>query len=281
MASIAAWQNPDGGWPYHPGGPSWTEPTAYALLALQAGPARSDAVAGAVRWLRMAQRPDGGWPVQQGIEMSAWVTAVVLLAGAEVIGPEPYRRGIAWLVRGTGGGFGWGYRLRRIVLGSNQADTESGWPWTSGTAAWVTPTALSLLALRKAHRETPAPELQNRLQAGRAFLQQHACSDGGWNYGCPRVLNVDACSYPETTGAALLGLSGSDSPQVRAACLWGREQLSECRSSEGQSWLRLGLLAHGRLLPGPVPSWPHRTLQNAALGMLADAAQRGRNVFLD
>ena len=33
LALLKATQNPDGGWGYFPGKPSWLEPTAYALLA--------------------------------------------------------------------------------------------------------------------------------------------------------------------------------------------------------------------------------------------------------
>jgi hypothetical protein len=117
---------------------------------------------------------------------------------------------------------------------------------------------------------------------GAAYLLAHVCSDGGWNHGAARALDYDARSYPETTGVALLALSGSDGPIIRKACGWARAQLPACQTSEGESWLRLGLLAHGQLPPDvAAPERPARTIQNAALALLASAAGEGRNPFLE
>jgi hypothetical protein len=95
-------------------------------------------------------------------------------------------------------------------------------------------------------------------------------------------LDYDACSYPETTGVALLALAGKDSPVIRKACHWAQAQLAGCRTSEGESWLRLGLLAHAQLPPRtPAAVRPARTVQNAALALLASAAAAGSNAFLE
>jgi hypothetical protein len=117
---------------------------------------------------------------------------------------------------------------------------------------------------------------------GASFLIRHACSDGGWNYGAPRALGFEARSYPETTGIALLALHGIDSSEVRKACALAQVQLANCRSSEAESWLRLGLLAHRQLpLDAPPPVRTPRTVQNSALASLASAAEHGVNIFLD
>jgi hypothetical protein len=58
-AFLKATQNPDGGWGYFPGKPSWLEPTAYALLAL-AGE-RGAALDRGWNLLRSWQRPDGAF----------------------------------------------------------------------------------------------------------------------------------------------------------------------------------------------------------------------------
>jgi hypothetical protein len=280
MVSLLESQNPDGGWPYQRGGPSWTEPTAYALLALMTQAPVSEPVARGLRWLGAAQRPDGGWPPQQAVGQSAWMTAVAVLLGPAALGRRAYWRGIDWIVRQSGEDTDFFSRARQFLTGD--AQRSPGWPWFPGTSAWVTPTALSMLALRKAARRADSPRIRARLDMGTKCLLQHACSDGGWNYGAARALDYDANSYPETTGVALLALRGQDAPAIRKACSWAQARLPGCRTSEGESWLRLGLLAHGQLPPNaPAPARPPRTVQNAALALLTADAAAGRNRFLE
>jgi len=283
MVSLLVSQNPDGGWPYQRGGPSWTEPTAYALLALMGQGSVAEPVKRGLRWLRATQRPDGGWPPQPAVRQSAWVTAVTALLGPAALGSDAYRRGVVWIVRQTGEETSFLSRVQQFLTGNGESYRGyDGWPWFPGTSAWVTPTALSMLALRKAARYADFAQILGRLDRGASYLLQHVCSDGGWNHGAARALDYDARSYPETTGVALLALSGKDAPAIRRACGWARAQLSGCRTSEGESWLRLGLLAHGQLPPNaPPPARPPRTIQNAALALLASAAAEGRNPILD
>ena len=284
MRNLLECQNRDGGWPYHYGGPSWTEPTAYALLALSGNRPAAEPVERALAWLRATQRRDGGWAPAPAVGPSTWVSAVALLLGPAMLGDAPYRRGVAWLLDQTGAETSFLTRLRTLIAGSQMPPEQRfpGWPWFPGASAWVTPTALSMLALRKALRVEPSTAVQHRVQTGTSFLLRHACSDGGWNYGAPRALGFEARSYPETTGIALLALDRVDSSGVRKACDLAEVQLAACRSSEGESWLRLGLLAHGRLRPDTPPATrPHRTVQNAALAALASAAAQGRNLFLE
>ena len=280
MVSLLISQNPDGGWPYRRGGPSWTEPTAYALWALIAQGSVAEPVQRGLGWLHAAQLPDGGWPPQPAVRRSAWVTAVAALLGPAALGQDSYRRGIAWIVQQSGAETSFPSRVQRFLTGN--AQTYPGWPWFPGTSAWVTPTALSMLALRQAARYAESARMLARLDHGAACLLQHACSDGGWNYGAARALDYDAHSYPETTGVALLALRGRDTPAIRKACGWAQAQLPGCRTSEGESWLRLGLLAHGQLPPdAPPPVRPPRTVQNTALAWLASAAVAGRNPFFE
>ena len=282
MLSLLISQNRDGGWPYRPGGPSWTEPTAYALLALIGQRPATEPFARALRWLRAAQLPDGGWPPLASVPQSTWVTAVVALLGPALLGRDAYRRGIAWTLRQTGQESSVVSRIRQFLTGDGPAGAVPGWPWFPATSAWVTPTALSVLALRKALHFEDSAQVRERLDMGAAYLLAHACSDGGWNYGAARALSYDAKSYPETTGLALLALAGRDSPKIGKACLWAQFRLAACQASEDESWLRLGLLAHGRL-PAElsVSRHPARTVQNTALALLTAAARQGSNPFLD
>ena len=102
MRTLIACQNPDGGWPYHPGGPSWTEPAAYALLSLIAHGSAVEPVERALGWLRSMQRPDGGWAPAPAVAQSTWVSAVVVLLGPAVLGEAPYQRAVAWILDQTG-----------------------------------------------------------------------------------------------------------------------------------------------------------------------------------
>jgi len=284
MLTLLASQNRDGGWPYRPGGPSWTEPTAYALLALQACGSAGEPVARGLGWLRAAQRPDGGWPPQAAVAESTWVTAVATLPGPAGLGETRYRRGIAWIVERSGEESGWLSRLRLFLCGDRQSAGQrlAGWPWYPGSSAWVAPTALTMLALRKALRWGGTAKVRERLELGAAFLLAHACRDGGWNYGAARALGYDAESYPETTGVALLALPGDGSREIAKACKVAQSYLPRCQSSEAESWLRLGLAAH-RQLPVDMPdaALPQRTVLHTALALLAGAAERGRHIFLE
>jgi squalene cyclase len=246
LSYLRAAQNPDGGWGYR-GGASWTEPSAYALLALSEDPPGEEHVRRGIQWLLSLQRPDGGWPPRSSVRHSTFVTALALLALA-----GKHERAAAsaarWLLQQTGQESTFVRRLRLRLLGTlPQAETFDGWPWYPGAAAWVTPTALTLVALAKAARSISDPKLRTRLESGTDFLWSRVCRDGGWNHGAFQALGYESVSYPETTGVALLALRGRPAPKLAAALAAGEGHYHACRSAEGVAWLRLGLLAHSRL----------------------------------
>jgi len=288
-------QNADGGWSYFRGG-SWTEPTCYALLALAAsGTGHAAEVRRGMSWLQRCQRADGGFAPRESVQESTWVTALTLLLPPDTQGFDR-RRAEAWTVDQTGRESGWVFRLRLWMLGadsSGESMSFDGWPWYPGAAAWVGPTALSVLALQKlAKRGEPAnrSDLKKRIDQGVGYLLARRCHDGGWNHGSTRSLGYDSDSYPETTGLALLALHGVDDPKVTEGLARGEQQLAVCPSSEGVSWLRMGLGAHGRARLTPAagiagdgakaPAAP-RGVMEIALAALADSAHAGKNPFLD
>src|SRR5206468_10714383 len=142
-----------------------------------------------------------------------WVSALALLLPREITTADR-SRAAAWLLAQTGRESSWVSRVRQWMLGvrvdvSQQFD---GWPWYPGAAAWVTPTALTILALEKLNAGGGDARVRERMEQGRAFLLARKCRDGGWNHGSTRALGYDSGSYPETTGVALLALHSSSGP---------------------------------------------------------------------
>jgi len=272
-------QNRDGGWPYVTGA-SWTEPTVYAVLALLAA-GESAAAERGLRWLRSHQLSDGGWPPQAGFDESNLVTAPVALVPPEYLGATAHDRAIRWLLGTTGEESTGIYRLRRWLLGTLPSRREpAGWPWVHGTAAWVVPTSLAMLALDREHQRRPTQAIRDRLTDGRRFLMERMCISGGWNHGAIKVYGVDAEPYPETTGVALAAIRGMRGPATDRAITAAQRFLADCRSADALNWLRLGLLAHGRLPAGfSPPPLACRTLIETSMNMLVAETQRGSDLL--
>ena len=287
VASIINLQNHDGGWPYRKAGASWTEPTVFALLAQSIEKSDPRSIERGLSWLHASQRQDGGWPPQPSVAQSTWVTSLVALLPPDSIGHSHHAAAIDWLMGQSGEETSLIYRLRRELIGDGSgAEPRKGWPFFPGAAAWVSPTAISILALEKARRLHASAGVQERIQVGQQFLLDRMCNDGGWNYGRSNVLGVEADSYPETTGQALLALNGlalrgTPSPKIGKALAAAQEQARQCQSAEGLSWLQLGLQAHGIVAKGPGRELPCRQMMDSALCILARAALRGRNIFLE
>ena len=272
-------QNRDGGWPYVRG-TSWTEPTAYAILALLAA-GESEAAHRGIGWLRARQLPDGGWPPQSGFDESTWVTALVALLPPELLGSAAHDRAISWLLGTEGEETKPSYRFRQWLLGNSSQREFPGWPWIPGTAAWVGPTSLAILALDKEHRRKPSQKLRARIDEGRRFLLLRMCMGGGWNHGSVRALGYESSPYPETTGMVLAALRGIKGKQVSQSLGVAKRFLIDCRSADACNWLRLGLLAHGQLPPGYFPPGQiaYRTMTETSLDLIVEEAQKGRDCF--
>jgi hypothetical protein len=274
-------QNRDGGWPYLHGS-SRTEPTVYAILALLAAGELEPARRG-LAWVRSAQLPDGGWPPQKGFDESTWVTALVALLPAEELGSAIHERAIDWLLGTAGEESSWTFRTRMWLLGIEPTPEQEfpGWPWIPGSAAWVGPTSLAILALEKEMARRPSAAIRRRVEEGRRFLLRRMCQGGGWNHGSVRALGYESTPYPETTGLALAALRGVRTKETESALAVAERFLGECRSADALNWLRIGLLAHGRLPDGYCrpAQLPCRTLPETSLDMLLAGAQKGVDFF--
>jgi len=177
------------------------------------------------------------------VDESTWATALVLLLPPDLARGVDRQRASNWLLAQTGRESSFVYRLRLRLLGIRLDPTQQfdGWPWYPRTAAWVAPTALTLLALQKFNRARGDAEVQRRIAQAAAFLMARRCRDGGWNHGSTHALGYDSDSYPETTGAALLALHGSEAPEIGNAIDVAERHLQQSHSLEATSWLTLGL----------------------------------------
>lgn len=275
QAALRAAQNPDGGWGAVPGRASDTESTCFALVALRASSAaatRASHRAG-LAWLLARQDEDGGWPLPPGGEEPSWVTSLAMLALDDAgEGEAGVLRGARWLLNEEGRRFGW---LQRIVFALVPEDRRMkldpdlvGWPWRSGSFAWVEPTAFALLALKKLRSRLDTPEVERRIRQGERLLFDRACAGGGWNYGNSRVLGEELWPYPEVTAVALIALQDrAEAPATREALAALPEMLDEHASGLSLGWAMLCLAVHGR---DPAPFAPRLARRHAESGFLRE-----------
>src|SRR5271165_3944868 len=202
------------------------EPTTYAMLALHG--AADTAVERGWRAIESWRTKDGSWMPGGQVRDATWVTALgVLLAGCfGRSGPEG-SKSVEWLVSVSGQESRWIVRLVSYIgmLKTDVNVNHRGWPWYPGNSAWIEPTALSILALKKSLAWRQSSEVRARVQEGEELILSRRGHDGGWNSGNPSVLKYDVPSYPETTALALIGLQGRSCSQVSAALGTARNYL--------------------------------------------------------
>jgi hypothetical protein len=247
------------------------------------GSRESAAIERGASWLGTRQNSDGGFAPRESVAESTWVTALALLAPDRVKQGFDRNRAVEWLLSSTGQESTLVHRLRmRLLLATIDPDQEfAGWPWYPGAAAWVTPTALSILAMQR----TGGTQALQRVDQGRKYLLARRCRDFGWNHGSTHALGYDSDSYPETTGTALLALHGV-STDLSASLSIAHSHLSRCRSWEAASWLVLGLSVHGVNTTGQAgavsfAAQRRESTMEIALDILARATASGNNPFLE
>jgi hypothetical protein len=281
-------QNGDGGWGYQ-NATSWTEPTALALLSLEASDASRTAPSGTApsgtahergcRWLLRHQRMDGGWPPNPGVAISTSVTSFASLAlSAPFHSSAAYHAALHWIVSQIKPDLGPIGKLEFWLGSLPEAEaTAGGSPWFPGTAAWVAPTCMTILALSAAGRLGNRPMLVKEITRGQQYLLSRRCSDGGWNHGGTQYRSEHAESYPETTGMALVALQGLPSAELTRSLDAAQKMQKAPGSSEAQSWLHLAAIRHGQNSANPGFDLPWRTTRDLALRLLALAAASPSN----
>jgi len=212
--SIAQVTSADGGWSYYPGRESRIEPTCWAMLALSATGGEAIRVEQGLSYLHGRQRAAGRLLEDSVGTVNYGWNGLALLTDVVVSGPSssPWRsRLVDALLAAKGVALPNSPALR-------QDNQLQAWSWIDGTFSWVEPTALCVLALKKAGMSGPAAA---RLEEAELMLFDRVCDAGGWNYGNAEVLTQDLRPYVPTTALALLALQDRrDHPVVRRSLDW-------------------------------------------------------------
>jgi hypothetical protein len=275
-------QQSDGGWAYGTNS-AWTEPTAYAILALRTAGGPREAICRGSEWLCRKQRRDGGWSPGPAVEQSTHVSSLAVLALSGAPGYEGVaERGVHWLLTQAGAKASLWARLARLGVGTNTGATDhTGWPWYPGAAAWVIPTSLAICALSSHRHGKDGPEIDGRIAEAQRFLMSRRCPDQGWNHGGLFGKGETPVSYPETTGIALLALAASAgvAGEIEGSIRCGEQHARNPKSSEGANWLHLGLAAHGRMPDIAKAGYRDWTVNQMALRIITEGDAR-RNPFI-
>lgn len=234
-----------GRWGYHPAGPTFAEPAAFAALALL--DLDAEAAEQPLRFLAGAQQGDGSVAVVRGVPEPAWTTSLAVLAWASSGRDEFHdaiERGVDWLesVEGT--------TLEGDFDARHDA-TLVGWPWVQGTHSWCEPTAFALLALRAAGRgDSPRALEAEKLLADRLL------PEGGCNYGNTMVLGQMLRPHIQPTGLALWALAGVDAADVRIekSIVYLEDTTSPLLPPTSLAFALIGLTLQGRR-PADADAW--------------------------
>jgi hypothetical protein len=249
IAFLLESQNPDGGWGYFRGRRSWTEPTAWAMLALHGRAGGEAAWNRGWELVRSWQSSDGGCRPGPEVREASWVTALwVTLHCVRGTHDAPFGRGVEWLVRERGVEGAWWRRTLRSLGGEQESFNPAwcGWSWWPGTSSWLEPTVHALVALRKVEASGHGTaRVRQRVAEAERMLLDRRCADGGWNYGVREALGQALPSYPETTGMALAALSGNGDASVKAAAGHAGTMRATARSAMGRAWLKVAMRLWG------------------------------------
>ncbi len=197
----------DRAWGTRPGGAPYVEPTALAALALAASDPLTGreqsraAVRDAADWLAGLQQRDGALGIAPDLPQPRWTTALgVLVWSTSGRFLTARNKAVDWLLDRQGTTW-----TPDVAEPFGHDPRIPGWPWVEGTHSWLEPTAMAVLALRRAGRAE-----HRRTLDGQRLIRDRAIRTGGWNYGNSTVFGADLRPHPAPTGLALLALAGTD-----------------------------------------------------------------------
>jgi hypothetical protein len=235
-----------GGWAYFDSVQESLEATCLAELAL--APERQANSSAAIRFLLKAQLSDGGWPAFLGDSDGSWTTALALCtlnATGEFAAARDKAFRWVYAERGREGHWLWRWKFKTADRNVRFDPDKYGWPWISGSASWVIPTAFSVIAIKQFTVCNRSEASENRIHLGVEMLLDRRCVDGGWNSGNSVVYGVPLRPHIEATAIALLALQDERRSEViQRSLTWLDKEAPGVVSVSSLAWCILTLFVY-------------------------------------
>jgi hypothetical protein len=245
-------QMKSGGWAYFDSVQESLEATCLAELAL--APEMQASSSAAILFLLKSQLSDGGWPAFLGDSEGSWTTALALCTlnstGDFTAARE---KAFRWLYaeRGREGHWFWRWKFKTSDRNVRFDPDKYGWPWVTGSASWVIPTAFSIIAIEQFTVCNRSEESEKRIHLGVEMLLDRACVDGGWNSGNSLVYGVPLRPHVEATAIALLALQDEQRTEmVQKSLSWLRQNAASVDSVSSLAWCILTLFVYQEPIGG-------------------------------
>jgi hypothetical protein len=235
-----------GGWAYFASGQESIEATCLSALGLS--PESGGIAERAVKFLFESQLASGAWPAFRGDKEGSWTTPLALstliVTGHQA---EACERALKWLLveKGAEGRWLWRWKFKIADRNVRFDPDKYGWPWISGSASWVIPTAFSVLAIKQFTVCNRRDASEKRIRLGVDMLLDRVCVGGGWNAGNSIVYGVPLPAHVEATAIALLALQDEERrPAIRMSLAWLKQKSAEIESVDSLAWSILSLFVY-------------------------------------
>jgi hypothetical protein len=237
-------------WGYARGGASATEPAALAGWALTCAGDEASARQ-SLDWLVTVQAENGCLGVGAMQQDPHWATAWALAtwtAYADLTGSDRYeapaRSAAQALLQLKGDAI-----EKSAEFGHDSSLV--GWAWVEHTHSWQEPTALAVMALKRA-----GYAVHPRVREGVRLLADRLFETGGCNYGNTIVLGQTLRPHVQPTGLTLLALAGEEDAdgKVQRSIGWLARAIGPTTTPVSLGYALLGL-ASLRHLPADADAW--------------------------
>jgi len=243
---LASRQLVSGGWSFTSSQQGSIEATCLAAFALAD---ETSANAGeSTQFLLKSQFADGCWPAFEGDSEGSWTTALVLchLNGMTDFA-SAREKAYRWLIdeRGRESHWLWRWKFKTVDRNVRFDPDKYGWPWISGSASWVIPTAFSVIAIKQFTVCNRSEQSEKRIRLGVDMLLDRVCIGGGWNSGNRIVYGLPLPPHVEATAIALLALQDEErTPVIRVSLAWLKQKSAAIESVESLAWSILCLFVY-------------------------------------